>query len=256
MESLRKALGPAADQLLRLLLRHLPRPGLRDPAPQPRAPVRLGRHGRPAAGLLQEPTRTRTGAFQKTFDIYFRWLAKYHERLRRGRHLRRRSGGRYLDTHRQAGPQGRRRGPRRRTSCTDVFPSAGLLRLRLGGHRRRRTRRTCNDGDASGLIGAVPGRQPGDAGRRQRLRDVPRHPVHRRAVAAEPDASSTRDNWRLRPGHYDYITWANAWFNGPCAYWKYPAVKAGQRRGLEGEGADPDDRGDASTRPRRSRAAW
>ncbi len=54
MESLRKALGQKQDQLLRVLLRHLPRPGLRDPAPRPRAPVRLGRHRQPAAGVLQE----------------------------------------------------------------------------------------------------------------------------------------------------------------------------------------------------------
>ena len=33
-----------------------------------------------------------------------------------------------------------------------------------------------------------------------------------------------RDNWRLDQT-YNYFTWANAWFNGPCAYWKYPASK-------------------------------
>lgn len=27
-----------------------------------------------------------------------------------------------------------------------------------------------------------------------------------------------RDNWAL-DRHYDYFTWSNAWFNGPCAYW-------------------------------------
>jgi len=26
------------------------------------------------------------------------------------------------------------------------------------------------------------------------------------------------DNWRLDQ-RYDYFTWSNAWFNGPCAYW-------------------------------------
>ena len=29
-----------------------------------------------------------------------------------------------------------------------------------------------------------------------------------------------RDNWRLNR-HYNYETWQNAWFNGPCAYWKF-----------------------------------
>ena len=31
-----------------------------------------------------------------------------------------------------------------------------------------------------------------------------------------------RDSRRL-DRKYDYFTWANAWFNGPCAYWHYPA---------------------------------
>ena len=29
-----------------------------------------------------------------------------------------------------------------------------------------------------------------------------------------------RNNWRL-DGTYNYFTWANAWFNGPCPYWHY-----------------------------------
>lgn len=29
-----------------------------------------------------------------------------------------------------------------------------------------------------------------------------------------------RDNWRLNR-KYDYETWDNAWFNGPCAYWHF-----------------------------------
>jgi pimeloyl-ACP methyl ester carboxylesterase len=31
-----------------------------------------------------------------------------------------------------------------------------------------------------------------------------------------------RDNAFLNQFYY-FFTWANAWFNGPCAYWKYPA---------------------------------
>jgi hypothetical protein len=30
-----------------------------------------------------------------------------------------------------------------------------------------------------------------------------------------------RDNTALNQNYY-FLTWANAWFNGPCAYWKYP----------------------------------
>ena len=45
--------------------------------------------------------------------------------------------------------------------------------------------------------------------------------MHRRAVAPEP-GKLNRDNSRLDQD-YNYFTWANAWFNGPCAYWKYQA---------------------------------
>jgi pimeloyl-ACP methyl ester carboxylesterase len=34
-----------------------------------------------------------------------------------------------------------------------------------------------------------------------------------------------RDNTFLNQFYY-FFTWANAWFNGPCAYWKYPAAHA------------------------------
>jgi hypothetical protein len=33
-----------------------------------------------------------------------------------------------------------------------------------------------------------------------------------------------RDNAELNKNYY-FLTWANAWFNGPCAYWKYPASR-------------------------------
>ena len=33
-------------------------------------------------------------------------------------------------------------------------------------------------------------------------------------------ARLNRDNWALNR-NYPFLTWANAWFNGPCAYWKF-----------------------------------
>jgi len=33
-----------------------------------------------------------------------------------------------------------------------------------------------------------------------------------------------RDNAELNKNYY-FLTWANAWFNGPCAYWKYPSSR-------------------------------
>jgi len=39
-----------------------------------------------------------------------------------------------------------------------------------------------------------------------------------------------RDNAELNENYY-FLTWANAWFNGPCAYWKYPSSRPVQVSG-------------------------
>ena len=52
--------GPDADHLLRLLLRHLPRPGLRHAVPVPCAPADHGQQRRPARTSGTRPTSTRT----------------------------------------------------------------------------------------------------------------------------------------------------------------------------------------------------
>ena len=43
-------------------------------------------------------------------------------------------------------------------------------------------------------------------------------------------ARLNRDNWALNR-KYPFLTWDNAWFNGPCAYWKYPHRTAVQVTG-------------------------
>ena len=43
-------------------------------------------------------------------------------------------------------------------------------------------------------------------------------------------ARLNRDNWALNR-KYPFLTWSNAWFNGPCAYWKYPHRMAVQVAG-------------------------
>ena len=48
------ALGQQQDQLLRVLLRHVPRPGVRHAAPRPGPAVRLRQHRRPARRLVPE----------------------------------------------------------------------------------------------------------------------------------------------------------------------------------------------------------
>ncbi|WP_278257844.1 alpha/beta fold hydrolase [Nocardioides convexus] len=59
LDSLRKAAGQEKAQLLRLLLRHLPRPGLRDPVPEAGRPVRVGRRAQRQERLL--PGQPRPG---------------------------------------------------------------------------------------------------------------------------------------------------------------------------------------------------
>ena len=69
--------GAVADQLLRLLLRHLPRLGLRHPVPRPAAPRGLRQHRQPQPGLVQAPTSTRTSRSRSNMKIWFAWVAKY-----------------------------------------------------------------------------------------------------------------------------------------------------------------------------------
>ena len=77
MDTIRTALGQQADQLLRLLVRHLSRPGLRHAAPRPGAPRGAGRQRRPAQGLVAGQPATRTSPSTRNIKICFDWLAKY-----------------------------------------------------------------------------------------------------------------------------------------------------------------------------------
>ena len=54
-------------------------PGLRDPAPDARAPLHLRRHHRPTAGLLQEQPGPGPGLPEDLRGSTSGWLAKYHE---------------------------------------------------------------------------------------------------------------------------------------------------------------------------------
>ena len=103
-----------------------------------------------------------------------------------------------------------------RTRSTDVFLIGRLRRLRLGRHRHGLRRAGCNHGDASGIkdlyLSGNPQHAPGsDNGFAIYLAT----PVHRRPVAAELEHAGARDNWRTYASA-PFLTWANAWFNGPC----------------------------------------
>ena len=101
MELIRQALGESDDQLLRLLLRHLPRPGLRDPLPHPGGPVRPRRRGQPAAGSGTPPTSTRTAPSTRNMNVFWRYLASAPARLPPRQALARRSSAGYYRQLRQ-----------------------------------------------------------------------------------------------------------------------------------------------------------
>ena len=182
MESLRKALGAAADQLLRLLLRHLPRPGLRDAAPRPGAPLRPRRQRRPARRLVPAPTSTRTAPSRRpSRSTSAGWpsttTSTTSGTTARGDRTLLLPSCRQLDAHPADG------GRRRRTSSPTcslgaaTTSTAGRTSARAYSRVRQRRRRP-----ASRRCTTTPTRR---RRQRQRLRDVPRHPVHRRPVAAE-----------------------------------------------------------------------
>jgi pimeloyl-ACP methyl ester carboxylesterase len=154
-------------------------------------------------------------AFQKTFEIYFAWLAKYRDVYHVGNtvaQVRRTFLATIakLDKH----PEGILGGD----ELTDVFTSAGYY---VYGWTDIADSYSAyiNDGDPSGLIG---------------MYETPPTPGADNSYAMYLGTQCTdapwprdqrkldRDNWKLDRDYY-YMTWSNAWFNGPCAYWKYKA---------------------------------
>ena len=157
-------------------------------------------------------------AFQKTLDIYFRWLAKYHAVY----HV----GGTYRDVRttwlrtRTALDRHAARGVLGGDELTDVFQNPAYY---VFGY----------EGVASAYSAYLNHNNP------RRL-----IALYRNANPTTPGADNNyavylgtqctdarwprnqhrldRDNTRLNR-RYNYFTWQNAWFNGPCAYWHYPA---------------------------------
>jgi len=162
-------------------------------------------------------------AFQKTFEIYFRWLAKYHEVYNVGdtfREVRRT----YLRTVAKLdkNPEGILGGD----ELTDVFTGPGYYVFGWEDVAQAYSE-YINDGDPAGLIEQYPTPTTPDADNDYALylgtqcTDAP-WPRDQRKL--------DRDNWRLDKNFY-YMTWSNAWFNGPCAYWKYRADRPVQVKG-------------------------
>jgi pimeloyl-ACP methyl ester carboxylesterase len=159
-------------------------------------------------------------AFQKTFDIYFRWLARNsavydvgstYDQVRRT----------FLNTQAKL-DRSAAGGILGGDELLDVFTSAGYYVYDWEDIAAAYST-YLHKGDATVLIARYQAANPttpgGDNGYAMYLgtqcTDAP---------WPRSQAKLDRDNWRLDQT-YNYFTWANAWFNGPCAYWKYPASK-------------------------------
>ncbi len=155
-------------------------------------------------------------AFQKTFDIYFKWLAKYHSVYHVGsthaavRKLFLATQAK-LDKHAAHGFLGG-------DELLDVFTSAGYYVYGWEDIAAAYSK-YINHGDPSDLIqmykdanDTSPG---GDNGYTMYLATQCTD-----AHWPQSQAFLNKDSWRL-DRNYDYFTWANAWFNGPCAYWHF-----------------------------------
>jgi pimeloyl-ACP methyl ester carboxylesterase len=155
-------------------------------------------------------------AFQRTFNIYFKWIAKYHRvyhlgaRFRAVRHN-------YLSTVARLNKHAAR-GVLGGDEFTDVITGAGYY---VYGWEdiAKAWQDLVNKHKPHAMIemykSANPTSRKGDNGYALYLgtqcTDV-RWPRNQ--------ARLNHDNWRL-DRKYDYLTWPNAWFNGPCAYWQF-----------------------------------
>ncbi|MBO0866908.1 MAG: alpha/beta fold hydrolase, partial [Mycobacterium sp.] len=155
-------------------------------------------------------------AFQKTFNIYFKWIAKYHSVYHLGATFRA-VRHKYLATvdrlNRHAA-----RGVLGGDEFTDVLTNAGYYVYNWEGIAKA-WQNFANKHRPGQLINmytsANPTTRGGDNG----------YAIYLGTQCTDawwPHSQQrlNRDNWQLNR-KYNYFSWANAWFNGPCAYWKF-----------------------------------
>ena len=203
--------GRQADQLLRLLVRHVPRSGLQHTAPEPGAPDGAGRQCGPARGLVRRQPRPGRGVRQEHADL-----------LRLGRRARLDLGttGKsaavgelryYAELQKlQRPPADGKIGP---DEWNDIFVSAGVLRVRLGGRGLGVLR-----------VGPQPRRRPARGPvRPARLGVDNGYAMYLAAQCSDVQWPTNwskwqRDNWRTY-AKAPFLTWDNAWYNAPCINW-------------------------------------
>ena len=163
MESLRKALGQTEDQLLRLLLRHVPRLGLHDAAPGPGPPLRPRQHGRPARTSSTRATWTRTSRSRRPSTSTSAGSRSTTASTTSGNtHA---GGAQAVPGDESHAEQARRpRASSAGTSCSTCSPPPATTST-AGRTSRRRTRSSSTTGNAEPLIDEYKGSQPDDEGR-------------------------------------------------------------------------------------------
>jgi pimeloyl-ACP methyl ester carboxylesterase len=155
-------------------------------------------------------------AFQKTFNIYFSWLAKYHKVFHVGK-TRKQVRRRFLATEARLNRHAAK-GVLGGDELLDVFTDAGYYVYDWVDIAQAYAK-FLHKGNANALISmykaANPTTKGGDNGFAMYLATQCTDTAWPRSQK-RLDRDSRRVN-RKAP----YFTWDNAWFNGPCAYWKF-----------------------------------
>jgi pimeloyl-ACP methyl ester carboxylesterase len=163
-----------------------------------------------------QANRNQDVAFQTTFDAYFTWLAKFTSVYRVGAsHDSVRDQFLNIETELNVHPADGILGG---DELLDVFTSAAYYVY--GWEDIASAYSTfVHTGNAHDLIQMYEDANPTTPGGDN---SYAMYLATQCTDAAWPQSQTrlNRNNWRL-DGTYNYFTWANAWFNGPCPYWHY-----------------------------------
>ncbi|SOD70813.1 alpha/beta hydrolase family protein [Jatrophihabitans sp. GAS493] len=158
-------------------------------------------------------------AFQKTFDIYFTWLAKYNSIYHVGA-TQAAVRANYFKALRQL-DQKAAGGILGGDELIDVFTSAGYYVYDWEDIAQAFSD-YINQGDATALIARYVDANPTTTGADN---GYAMYLATQCTDAPWPQSQQKldQDSYKLVSQGYNYFTWSNAWFNGPCAYWKFQA---------------------------------
>ena len=153
-------------------------------------------------------------AFQRTFDIYLRWIAKNHKYYHLGDtakavHRQYRQTVAMLNRHAADGILGG-------DEFSDLMQGPAYYVYNWDGFAHA-WQNLVNKNDPSELVQAYASSNPGTPGSDNG------YAIYLGTQCTDAwwprsQARLNRDNWALNR-NYPFLTWPNAWFNGPCAYW-------------------------------------